>query len=363
MVRLQRFGRVLALTALLGAVLVIGLPATASAHGGIDDEAVTATNYRSVVVALDPRAAGLDARMVDAGQRIEITNHTGGEVIVAGYEGEPYLRLVGGEVWVNTRSPAAYLNVDATGTAAVPDTADASAPPEWERIGTGDRAAWHDHRTHWMGAGDHPLVETDPDTEQLLYPWTVPVQAGGVAVEVQGELRWVPGPDPLPWSVGIVVVAVGVALLGLTRWWRPAAVVAGTALLVVTVAATVDAWLASPAGLGDKIMALTLPGLGWLLVGGSLVLLGQRPTEAPMVLAGGAAGLGMLFGWTSRAYFSSSQLPVASSADLVRLLVAAALALGVGLTGLGALAWWRQGASGARRSFLEPTADGPPVAS
>jgi hypothetical protein len=69
-------------------------------------------------------------------------------VTVTGYRGEPYLwfRDDGG-VYENRRSPATVLNDDRFGREPLPAEVDPEAEPEWERVATGGRYAWHDHRT------------------------------------------------------------------------------------------------------------------------------------------------------------------------------------------------------------------------
>ena len=43
------------------------------------------------MTAVSPAAAGLRVRAVEAGARLELTNHTGTTVEVLGYQNEPYL--------------------------------------------------------------------------------------------------------------------------------------------------------------------------------------------------------------------------------------------------------------------------------
>ena len=38
----------------------------------------------------------------------------------------------------------------------VPESADSKGAPRWEEVGKTGRFEWHDHRMHWMGAGDPP---------------------------------------------------------------------------------------------------------------------------------------------------------------------------------------------------------------
>ena len=51
-------------------------------------------NYSSKLVAVTPKTKGLVVRVVDGDDALELRNATGGNVMVPGYEGEPYLRFL-----------------------------------------------------------------------------------------------------------------------------------------------------------------------------------------------------------------------------------------------------------------------------
>ena len=114
-------------------------------------------------MAIAPPAPGVTARVVDLGAKIELTNRTSTEVLVLGYEGEPYLRIGPHAVYENLHSQSTYINRTRLG-GSVPvgvDTAPGAAP-EWHKIGDGNSARWHDHRIHWMSAQPPPTVAADP---------------------------------------------------------------------------------------------------------------------------------------------------------------------------------------------------------
>ena len=93
-------------------------------------------DVRSRVTELAPRTTGVRAEIVGGDSFLQLEVDRGREVVVLGYESEPYLRVrPDGTVEVNDRSPARWVNDDRLGSAAVPDTADASASPDWR----GDR--------------------------------------------------------------------------------------------------------------------------------------------------------------------------------------------------------------------------------
>ena len=93
--------------------------------------------------------------------RCELTWNGDGEVVVDGYDGEPYLRIDADGVERNVHSPATYLNQNRYARVEMPATADSRAAPEWQQISSGRSVRWHDHRTHWMDV-TAPLVVRRP---------------------------------------------------------------------------------------------------------------------------------------------------------------------------------------------------------
>jgi hypothetical protein len=51
------------------------------------------TNYQTRITAITPAIPGLSMRVLDRGDQLELTNVTGRDLVVLGYEGEPYLRV------------------------------------------------------------------------------------------------------------------------------------------------------------------------------------------------------------------------------------------------------------------------------
>ena len=104
--------RGLAALSLAGAVLVAGA-APAGAH---NVSGVSSTNYLTTLEGLSPETPGIEVEVVEKGSRIAVTNTNEDDVIVLGYEDEPYLRIGPDGVFENQRSPATYLNRDRTGS-------------------------------------------------------------------------------------------------------------------------------------------------------------------------------------------------------------------------------------------------------
>jgi hypothetical protein len=150
------------LLAVLG-VVTAAEPAAAHGVGGIRP-----TNYETVITSVRPEVRGIDVRSVDLGDRLELTNDTTRDVVLLGYDGEPYLRVGPRGAFENRRSPATYVNRTRRGTTPVPSSADPEAPPEWRRIGDDPVVRWHDHRAHWTPPRDPASVRADADRSVVV---------------------------------------------------------------------------------------------------------------------------------------------------------------------------------------------------
>jgi hypothetical protein len=173
---------------------------------------------RIVILSVSPPVPGLSVRVLEAGNKLELTNRSGQQVVVLGYDGEPYLRVGPAGVEENERAPSTYLNRSTLPLARqrVPAQADPSALPRWRHVASQPVTIWHDHRSHWSGQGAPPGVRATPGREQVVVPtWPVPLRVGSRTVLVTGQIVWVPGPSPWPW-MGLSV------LLCATGCWRPA---------------------------------------------------------------------------------------------------------------------------------------------
>lgn len=314
-----------------------GVAPPAAAHGG---SGIDATNYETRVEAMSPPTPGLRVQAIDLGERLELSNETGKDVVVLGYDDEPYLRVGPRGVFENRRSPATYLNENLELTdARVPDSADPTAAPDWQRVSGGATVRWHDHRAHWMGAEDPPAVRRDRGSRHVVQDWTVELRSDGRPIEVTGDIVWVPGPSPWPWLLAAVALAaVLIATSRLRRWRWPVA-----AGLVIAMAAVighvVGEWGATTASFASTL-GQSIYSLGGLALGSAaLVLLLTRrdPSDATpaLLIAGLVLALGS--GLADVTALWHSQLPSTQSAATVRLEVAAALGLGLGLAAAGAL--------------------------
>ncbi len=193
------------------ATLAAVLSPAAAAHG--DGGTL---GFTSQVTALQPAIPGLELRVLDGDDQLELRNETGEEVVVLGYDGEPYLRFADGAVFRNKRSPATYLNDDRYGNVHVPAEASAKAEPSWQRVARHEAYEWHDHRIHWMSPILPPNVRRAEDESHHVFDWKVPLQVAGEPAAIAGSLDYAPPPgdafNPL-LAVPLVIAALAAVLL------------------------------------------------------------------------------------------------------------------------------------------------------
>jgi len=204
---MSRLRRAAGLAAMLLAVAAM----PAGAHQGNP-------NFRSVVQRVTPALPGLRVQVLGYDNQMQLTNRTGRTIVVYGYDGEPYARLLAdGTVQVNRRSPALYLNEDRYGTTPVPPSANARRAPQWvtqDRVGT---FVWHDHRMHWMAQTTPPQVRST-DRRTRIFAYAIPLQVGGASGAIAGTLYWVGSPSGFPLAavvslVVLLLLAIGAVVL------------------------------------------------------------------------------------------------------------------------------------------------------
>jgi hypothetical protein len=327
--------RTLAVMTLLvcGGIVLAAPPAHAHGVGGVEPG-----NYETKLLRVAPRVAGVEVTVVDLGDNLQLRNTSPRDVVVLGYDDEPYLRVGPGGVFENRRSPATYLNRSRIPTSEPPKSADSSAPPVWHRVSSGTTATWHDHRAHHMRTSDPPAVQRDPSARHVIDRWTVELRTDGRTVRASGVLLWVPPPSPWPYVALAVVIAVGMFVLTRTRIWRGAFAVGLGLLTAIDLAHVVGLWNATTASTASKLgeSAYSLVGIALALF--ALVWTWRRDTDSAMPLiliaaiflfvAGGLADISTL---------GNSQIPTTLPAVVARLLVTFDLGLGVGLAAGAAL--------------------------
>lgn len=196
------------LGALLAVLLLLWAAASAAAHGDGGDR-----GFVSRVTSVGPEAGGVEVEVLEHDDRLVLRNRSGKEVVVVGYDGEPYLRFTADGVLENDRSPATYLNQDRYARVQPPEGfADADAAPAWRRVADGDEYEWHDHRIHWMSEIAPPQVRRAPDDPHHVFDWTIPARVDGRRVTISGTLDYRPVGAASTWT-SPVVLGGGAALL------------------------------------------------------------------------------------------------------------------------------------------------------
>jgi hypothetical protein len=300
------------------------------------ERADDATSYRTRLQSVTPPLSGLQVEIIENSHRIQVTNETDREVVVLGYQDEPYLRIGPDGVAENLRSPATYINRDRQGTTPVPGNVDPEADPEWSTVSDGNVARWHDHRIHWMGTVDPPAVQAAPDERHVVTPeWAVPMRAGTTPVDARGDLIWVPDRSPVLWWGLAVVILAGTLVVARSSAWR-AGLAAATAIVVLVEVA--HAWGVASAvagGRGDRLAQLGPSGLvssvGWVAGAVAVALLTRRHPVGLHAAALAGACIAVGGGIAHLDSLTRPELLFAGPDGLARAATAGSLGIGLGL--------------------------------
>ena len=309
MSRLQRL-----IVAVVAAVGVVALPGVAHA------DPAGPTDYRTTITSIDPAADAIDLDVVGGDAFLRVAVEPGHEVVVLGYDGEPYLRIgADGVVEHNRRSYATYYNEERYGRTDVPSVVDNDAEPEWDRVGDGGMWAWHDHRAHWMGV--EPPIGLDPG--ESLPPQIVPLVVDGVPVAVTVRITLVEGPSLVPVVFG-VVIGFGLALLGILL--GPATT--GLVMLALgggALAVGVGQYVSLPAETGRLVTWWLLPAVAVAAIVIAIATYG-RSRFALLGLTAIAAAQVLVWAYGRRNGLTRAVLPTDLPAGFDRFVTAAALA-------------------------------------
>jgi hypothetical protein len=203
-----------ALAAITALLVLIPAPSALAHEGGNP-------NYRSVIDRVTPNVPGVHFGVLAYDAYFELLDQQGHEVVVYGYEGEPYARVLkDGTVQVNERSPAYYLNETRYPIEEeVPSIANAKASPKWKTVGSGGNFLWHDHRMHYGSTATPPQVK-DTSRKTKVFDYEIPLRIDGRKGAIDGTLYWVGSPNPskLPFVIGaLAILVVGGALVLVVR--------------------------------------------------------------------------------------------------------------------------------------------------
>jgi hypothetical protein len=330
----------LLVAALALAVVTAGAtPAAAHGLGGLKP-----TNYESRLVRISPSVRGIAIEVEDLGTKLQLTNHTGHDVVVLGYDHEPYLRVGPRGSFENTRSPATYLNRTLIATSPPPSSTDASAAPNWKRIGSGNWVRWHDHRTHYTGTEDPPMVQRDRDHRHVITDWEVQLRDGRLTLTASGEIVWVPPPSPLPFVAGALALAALVIGLSRTRRWRAVLAMSLATISTVETIHVVGLWGATTASTGSRLAESAYSIAGVLLGVSTLAWMRWKGTVAAVpVMLVATIFLFVAGGLADATSLGNSQLPTTLPWSLARLLVMVTLGVGAGLAAASGLRLRTQG--------------------
>jgi hypothetical protein len=192
------------------AVGVLATATGAAAHGGTRSQ-----GYVSTFVALDPNVLGVAVNVFGPQNQLRLANYSGKTVVVRGYQGEPYLRFAGLNVYENLSSPTVYLN----SSRSVPTAAVSGAKPRWHGVARSSSYTWHDHRIVWTAAKPPVAVQESPRDAHVVFKWRLPATADGKPFAITGFLGWVPPPatkgGDTDWSLvaGIAAAAAACVVL------------------------------------------------------------------------------------------------------------------------------------------------------
>jgi hypothetical protein len=160
---------------------------------------------------MSPATPGVTIDVLNRDDRLLLTNRSDKTIVVQGYEGEPYARVLpDGAVQFNRNSPATYLNAERDGQVPVPANAQGDEPPDWQTQSKTGRFEWHDHRFHWMGTGTPPAVKDTSKTTKVN-DWSIPIAVDGSAGAITGTLWWTPQEDsgpPIAALAGLIALAL-----------------------------------------------------------------------------------------------------------------------------------------------------------
>ena len=293
-----------------------------------------ATNYRTTLRTVSPKLTGLSVRIIESGSRIEATYTGPGDVIVIGYQEEPFLRIGRRGVFENLKSPATYINRTRNGVTP-PANTDPKAAPVWRKVSGEHVARWHDHRVHFMGDINPKPVRDQPGQRHVITDdWQVSFVHGGTTSIARGDLVWVPGPSPAP-ALAFAGVLLITTVLAARRRPFLAVGAATAALVVIDIVHAFGIGFANAGTFGTQLArtfagsTVSLP--AWVIGGGALWFFRNRRIDGFFAAVFTGLIVAVIGGLADVTVLSRSVVPYALPDGLARFIVAASLGLGFGV--------------------------------
>lgn len=187
------------------ATMLCLVPGSALGHEGNPE-------FRSEIDSVTPDMPGVELEVQNYDSHMALVDKQGHEVVVYGYDGEPYARILrDGRVQLNQRSPATFLNEDRFAEVQVPKGADPDRPPAWKTVGDSGTLTWHDHRMHYMAQGTPPQV-SDESRRTKVFAYEIPLRIDGRKGAIEGTLFWV-GPADTS-KTPFLIIGAAILVLG-----------------------------------------------------------------------------------------------------------------------------------------------------
>jgi hypothetical protein len=335
---MNRVRRILATVVIAVGILVAGAsPASAHSVSGTGG-----SNFKTTLPRVSPPIAGLHVKVIESGNRMEVT-YTGAQTVyVSGLADDQFLRNDTRGVFENLNSTATYIFKTRNGVDP-PDNIDPRDPPVWRKVSGGRTARWHDHRVHWMGRTNPPQVRRAPGDPHVIVPdWQFSIRQGATTAVVHGSLEWVPGPNPVPWFALAFLLLVGMVLLARTAAPFIPVALAAAILIVVDVAHAYAIGFANAGGVGTRLgqtfaaSIVSIP--GWAVGAAGIWLLLRKKVDGFFAVVFTGLIVAVVGGIADLNNLSKSQIAFALPSALARPIVATSLGLGFGLAAAGALA-------------------------
>ena len=277
------------------------------------------TNYQSIITGVTPAVSGLQADIVGGDGFMSLHVRDAGEVVVLGYENEPYLRFsTNGTVEENTRSPAVALNQSRYG-ATINAQSDPKAAPEWKVVATNGAYVWHDHRIHWMAHSLPPQLN-GKSTGKVL-DWTVPLLVNGQSVQITGELYLRGAPSTLPYLALGIIGAVAAAFAMRRARFAAAALFSVVSLLAFAISFIEQTSI--PTAAGRRVSFFIIPALSAIC---AIVAMIRPRSIYAFVLKVACALIMPLWVFLNAKALSSARLPGDVSPIALRVTIVAAAA-------------------------------------